>query len=212
MTLYLAFVLAAAVVLVIPGPTVMLVVGQALAEGRRSALPLVLGVALGDATALGCSLAGLGALLATSATLFGIFKLLGAAYLVWLGVRLWREAGRPMTVQPAVRAGESARGRSFHALLGHAWVVTALNPKAMAFFVAFLPQFVDHGRPLAGQLTVLGVTFVVMAAANAAGYALLASSARNLTRRPELLALGRRLGGGVLVGAGIMTAGMRRAG
>lgn len=208
MTLYLAFVLAAAVVLVIPGPTVMLVVGQALAEGRRSALPLVLGVALGDATALGCSLAGLGALLATSATLFGIFKLLGAAYLIWLGVRLWREAGRPMTVQPAVRAGESARGRSFRALLGHAWVVTALNPKAMAF----LPQFVDHGRPLAGQLIVLSVTFVVMAAANAAGYALLASSARNLTRRPELLALGRRLGGGVLVGAGIMTAGMRRAG
>ena len=90
LTLWLAFVAAAVVMLIIPGPTILLVIGQSLGGGARNALPLVAGVALGDLTAMTLSLAGMGALLAASATAFTVVKWAGAAYLVWLGVRMWR--------------------------------------------------------------------------------------------------------------------------
>jgi threonine/homoserine/homoserine lactone efflux protein len=134
---WMAFALAAAAMLAIPGPTILLVVGQSLGAGRRNALPLVAGVALGDLTAMALSLAGLGALLATSAAAFAALKWAGAAYLVWLGVRLWRapvEAGAP----PPPDARRALR---------QAFAVTALNPKGIAFFVAFVPQFLDPSLP-----------------------------------------------------------------
>ncbi|MFC7542278.1 LysE family translocator [Siccirubricoccus deserti] len=104
-----------------------MVVGRSLGGGVRTALPLVVGVALGDLTAMSLSLAGLATLLATSATLFGVLKWIGAAYLVWLGVQLWRAP---------VEAAVAAPRRALH----DAYVVTALNPKSIAFFVAFVPQ------------------------------------------------------------------------
>src|SRR5689334_22740796 len=85
-----AFALASLALLLIPGPTILLVIGQSLGAGRRNALPLVAGVAAGDLTAMTLSLAGLGAVLAASALLFTMLKWAGAAYLVWLGIRLWR--------------------------------------------------------------------------------------------------------------------------
>ena len=87
---WLAFVAATAVMLAIPGPTILLVIGQSLGGGTRAAAPLVAGVALGDLTAMTLSLAGLGALLAASALLFSVLKYAGAAYLIWLGIRMWR--------------------------------------------------------------------------------------------------------------------------
>src|SRR5262252_3255966 len=91
---WLAFAAASAVLLVIPGPTILLVISYALGRGMRTALPVALGVALGDFTDMTLSLLGLGALLATSALMFTIFKWIGAAYLVWLGIALWRAGGR----------------------------------------------------------------------------------------------------------------------
>src|SRR5262249_56908541 len=91
---WLAFAAASAVLLVIPGPTILLVISYALGRGLRTALPVALGVALGDFTAMTLSLLGLGALLAASALLFTVFKWIGAAYLVWLGIALWRAGGR----------------------------------------------------------------------------------------------------------------------
>jgi threonine/homoserine/homoserine lactone efflux protein len=90
---WLAFTAASAVLLVIPGPTILLVVSYALGQGWRTALPMAIGVALGDFTAMTLSLLGLGALLAASATLFPILKWAGAAYLIWLGIKLWRAGG-----------------------------------------------------------------------------------------------------------------------
>ncbi|MBE0583778.1 MAG: LysE family transporter, partial [Desulfofustis sp.] len=87
---WLAFVFAASIILIIPGPTIILVISLALSHGRRSVAPLVAGVVCGDLTAMTFSLAGLGALLAASAHLFLVFKWLGALYLIYLGVRLWR--------------------------------------------------------------------------------------------------------------------------
>jgi len=200
--IWLAFVAASAVVLAIPGPTILLVIGQSLGAGKRGALPLVAGVALGDLTAMTLSLAGLGAVLATSATAFTIVKWLGAAYLVWLGVSLWRAKvpvqGAAPVALPAARA------------MRDAYVVTALNPKSIAFFVAFVPQFVAANAAFAPQAAILIATFVAMAAANAALYALLAGRLAGAVRRPAVRRLVNRAGGTMLIGAGVATAAMRR--
>src|ERR1041385_1238057 len=139
-----AFAAATAVLLVIPGPTVLLVVSYALGQGWRTALPTAIGVPLGDFTAMTLSMLGVGALLAASATVFTVLKWIGAAYLVWLGVKLWR-AGGSLNAEPRTDAASALR------MLGHAWFVTALNPKSITFFVAFLPQFLDPQADFAGR-------------------------------------------------------------
>lgn len=197
---WLAF--AAAVLLVIPGPTILLVVSYALGQGWRTALPMAAGVALGDFTAMTLSLLGLGALLAASATVFTILKWIGAAYLVWLGIRLWR-AGGSLDVAPRQDAASSLK------MLGHAWLVTALNPKGLLFFVAFLPQFIDPGLAFMPQVGLCAATFLILAFANAFTYALIASRARQVIRSPRLIGIVNRTGGSLLIGAGIATMALR---
>ena len=193
---WIAFLLATAVMLAIPGPTILLVIGQSLGVGRRNALPLVAGVALGDLTAITLSLAGLGALLATSSVAFTALKWAGAAYLVYLGVKLWRapvsaEATPPLEARAAFR---------------QAYLVTALNPKGIAFFVAFVPQFISSDAPFLPQAAVLVASFVSLAASNALLYAMLAGQMSSLVRRPSVRRGFNRAGGGVLVGAGLALA------
>jgi threonine/homoserine/homoserine lactone efflux protein len=114
--LWFAFVLASSALLILPGPTILLVLSYALAQGRRSALPTVVGVALGDLTALTLSLVGLGAVLAASATAFTLLKWFGALYLIWLGVRLWRAAPGPgpLPVETSARSCRNSFGRVRH--------------------------------------------------------------------------------------------------
>lgn len=178
----------------------MLVVSYALGEGRRSAWATVAGVALGDFTAMTLSLVGLGALLATSALLFTMLKWAGAAYLVYLGIRLWR-------AKPDLDGGAAAKDeRSHWSMMGHAFAVTALNPKSIAFFIAFLPQFIVAAAPIVPQMIVLEATFLVLAALNAALYAILADRLRTKIRNASVLRAVNRVGGGILIGAGIATA------
>jgi len=193
-----AFAAASSVLLVIPGPTVLLVVSYALGQGWRTALPVAIGVALGDFTAMTLSMLGLGALLATSATLFTILKWVGAAYLVYLGIKLWR-AGGTLDAAPRTDAVSAAK------MLGHAWLVTALNPKSITFFVAFLPAFLDPKADFLTQMLVFETTFLVLAFANAFGYALVASRARRLASDPRAIGVVNKVGGGLLVGAGVAT-------
>lgn len=193
-----AFAAASSVLLVIPGPTVLLVVSYALGQGWRTALPMAIGVALGDFTAMTLSMLGLGALLATSATLFTILKWIGAAYLVYLGIKLWR-AGGTLDAAPRTDAVSAAK------MLGHAWLVTALNPKSITFFVAFLPAFLDPRADFLTQMLVFETTFLVLAFANAFGYALVASRARRLASDPRAIGIVNKVGGGLLVGAGMAT-------
>ncbi|MHA1600011.1 MAG: LysE family translocator [Alphaproteobacteria bacterium] len=204
--LWIAFVLASGVLLVIPGPTVLLVIGYALSDGRRSALSVVTGVALGDFVAMTLSVIGLGALLAASATAFTVLKWVGAIYLVYLGIMMWR---RP----PQLTANLAAQPRSSDlAKLGHAFAVTVLNPKSIAFFVAFVPQFLTPTAPLSAQLPVLVVTFVSLAAASSFAFAMAAGTLRERIREPRILRAINRIGGSVLIGAGIATAALRRSG
>ena len=194
--IWLAFAAASAVLLLIPGPTVLLVVSYALGQGWRTALPMAVGVALGDFTAMTLSMLGVGALLAASATVFTLLKWLGAAYLVWLGVRLWR-AGRTIEAMPRRSAASAAK------MLGHAWIVTALNPKSLTFFVAFLPQFLSPERDFLTQMAVFEATFLVLAFLNALGYALIASRAGAFIESPRAVGLVNKAGGSCLIGAGI---------
>lgn len=201
---WLAFVAASAVLLVIPGPTVLLVVSYALGHGRRLALATVAGVALGDFTAMTASMLGLGALLATSALLFTGLKWIGAAYLIWLGVQLWRAPAGTLEAGPAA---EARAGRVFL----HAYAVTALNPKSIVFFIAFLPQFLDAGQPWLPQMAIFEATFVVLAAVNAGLYGVLAAAARRTIRKPAVQRAVNRTGGSLLIGAGALTLAWKRA-
>ncbi len=202
--LWLAFAAASAALLAVPGPTVMIVISYALGHGRASGLATVPGVTLGDFTAMTVSLAGAGAVLAASGTLFTVLKLIGAAYLLWLGIQLWRAPTESTALE--ARLPTTSRRRMFW----NAYVVTALNPKGIVFFIAFVPQFVDPAQPLLPQFAILEATFVGLAAANVAAWALLVGRLRPLFRRPSTLKLVNRLGGSFLIGAGLLTALARR--
>ena len=203
--LWLAFVAASAVLLVIPGPTILLVLSYALTQGRRVAVAMALGVALGDFIALTASLLGLGALVLASATAFTALKWVGAAYLVWLGVKLLR-------ARPAQGLGaDLVEGLPARGVFWHAAAVTALNPKSIAFFIAFVPQFLQPAAPLMPQFTVLVATFVGLATLNALAFALAADRLRARIRRPAVLAWLNRIGGSALIGMGLLTAALRRA-
>ena len=199
--LYLAFVAAASVLLVIPGPTVLMVVGYGLAEGRRRNWPLVAGVVLGDAVALTCSVAGLGAVLAASAQAFTILKYCGALYLLYLGIGLIRSGA---TATPKLNI-VSSRKTFLHAL-----AVTAVNPKPILFFVAFLPQFISHDAPAGPQLLLLGATFCLLSAINVSLFSYLAGTAGSRIQNPRFMHRLKLAGGGVMVGAGLLTAAARQ--
>jgi threonine/homoserine/homoserine lactone efflux protein len=201
---WLAFAAASAVILAIPGPTILLVISYALSHGRKSAGATVAGVALGDFTAMTASMLGLGALLAASAALFTVLKWVGGAYLIYLGIKLWRA---PVAEQADAQTNEARPLRIFL----HAYAVTALNPKSLVFFVAFLPQFLISSEPLLPQMILFEVTFLVLATINAASYALIAAGARRTIRKPSVQRIVNRTGGGLLVGAGILAAGWRKA-
>lgn len=203
---WLAFVAASAVLLVIPGPTILTVISYSVSHGRRANVPLVAAVALGDSTALVVSLLGLGALLATSAFWFTAVKWVGGLYLIHLGIKLLR-AG----IASAELAAPAAPGSRWR-LFANTYLVTALNPKGIVFFVAFLPQFIEPRAEVATQLWLLAATFVAMATVNASLYAVFASSARRLLASPRAQRRFNVTGGLLLSSAGIWALLARRAG
>lgn len=197
---WLLYVVAVTIVLVIPGPTILLVISQVLQHGKRSATPLVAGVALGDFVAMVLSLAGLGVVLSTSAQLFLLIKWVGAVYLVYLGWSLWRKDAKARLKRVS---GVSENSRI---LFRQAFLVTVLNPKGIVFFLAFLPQFVNPDGDRWLQLAILGLTFVVLGALNALLYALAAAHVETWIRTPRANQLFNRAGGSALMGAGVLTA------
>lgn len=192
-----AFVVASTVLLVIPGPTILTVISYSVAHGRRANAPLVAAVALGDSTALALSLLGLGTLLAASALWFTAIKTAGGLYLLYLGVRLLTAGGASpaLSVAPA----PPARWRLF----ANTYAVTALNPKGIVFFVAFLPQFITPAAGTNGQLWTLAITFVVLATINATLYAVFAAAARRALASPRASRRFNLVGGSLLSAAGI---------
>lgn len=147
---------------------------------------------------------GLGALLLSSAELFQALRWLGAAYLIYLGLKLWR-------APTSLTADDDAPPISGPKMALHAFAVTATNPKSILFFVAFLPQFLDPAAPLAPQLATMAVTFVLLATLNAGAYVLVAAQARRRLTRPGALLWVNRLGGVGLIGMGVAAALAKRS-
>lgn len=203
--IWLAYVATSAVVLAIPGPTILLVLSYSIAHGRQATLPLVAGVALGDAVAITLSLIGLGTLLAASAFWFTVIKWIGGLYLIYLGIALLRGVRKPMHLE--AEAGKASTPRK---LFGNAFIVTALNPKSIVFFIALLPQFIAAGHPVTPQLWILGITFVVLATIGATSYALFAATIRRFLRTRRAQQAYGLLGGGLLCGAGAWALSARR--
>ena len=203
--IWVAFVLAATIVLVMPGPTILLVISQAIAHGRKAVIPLVAGVTLGDFTAMTLSLLGLGAVLAASSALFSGLKWIGAVYLIYLGIKLWRSNPERHDIR------FSATKTSNRSLFKSAFFVTALNPKSIAFFVAFLPQFVSSQSDTLPQFLLLGATFLFLATLNATLYALFAGQLRDKLQNSKVRRWLDRGGGSALICAGLVTATLKRA-
>ncbi|NKX73725.1 LysE family translocator [Rhodobacteraceae bacterium R_SAG3] len=203
---WLAYASASIALLLIPGPTVLLVLSYAISQGKRVAIATAAGVALGDLVAMSASLAGLGALVLASAELFLLLKWVGAAYLIYLGIKLYRSAAAA-SLDPVEDVADAAAGRVF----AHAAAVTALNPKSIVFFIAFVPQFINPQATLLPQFGILIATFVGFAALNALAYALLGDKLRQRIRHPAVMPMLTRLGGGALVAMGVATAAIRRS-
>ena len=199
----LAFTLASFALIVIPGPSVLFVISRSLVLGRRGGLMTVLGNEIGVYVQVLAVALGVGAVVAGPAALFTVIKLVGAAYIVCLGVRAIRRRDEFIV---ADRAG--AAPKSNWRVLREGFVVGVANPKLVVFFAAVLPQFVDRQAghvPL--QLLVLGAIFVLIASASDSVWALAAGTARNwFTRSPERLARIGRGGGLVMIGLGASVA------
>jgi threonine/homoserine/homoserine lactone efflux protein len=199
--LLLAFVGASLVLALTPGPAVVYIVARTVAQGRACGLASVMGVALGNlANAVGAAL-GLAALFAVSASAFTVVKWAGAAYLVYLGVRLWMAA--PAGIEPAPQAPVQPLRRVFR----DGFVVALLNPKTTLFFAAFLPQFMDaHASPLLQTLSLAGI-FIAIAGCTDLFYVLTASLVvRRLGRATRQAAWGNRIAGTSFIGLGLLTA------
>ena len=191
---------AALVLLLTPGPAVLYIVARSIDQGRRAGLVSMLGVHVGTLVHVAAAAAGVSALLAASATAFGVVKYLGAAYLIYLGVRRLRD--RPQGTAAAPRRAPLRRA------FADGVVVNVLNPKTALFFVAFLPQFVDVSRGHIGaQILALGALFVLLGLITDGGYAFTAGTAAGWLRsHPRLLAGERWISGGLYIGLGVAAA------
>jgi len=197
------FVIAALVLLVTPGPAVLYIVTRSIDQGRRAGLVSMLGVHVGTLVHVAAAAVGLSAVLVASATAFTALKWLGAAYLVYLGVRRILDRTATTTV-----ASDRPRPLRLRRAFLDGVVVNTLNPKTALFFLAFLPQFVDlsRGRPEA-QILGLGLLFVLLGTLTDGAYALSAgTAARWLRGRPRFLASERWVSGSVYIGLGVVAA------
>jgi len=198
------FAVAAVTLLLIPGPAVLYIVTRSVDQGRAAGLASVCGVHVGTLLHVAAAALGLSALLVSSATAYDTVRWLGAAYLVWLGVR--RLLARDEDVPAA--ADLDARRPGLGRIFAQGVVVNVLNPKTALFFFAFLPQFVDTSRgSVPFQVVVLGAAFVLLGLLSDGAYALLASTGAGwLRRRPTVARASRLVSGGVLISLGVTTA------
>ncbi|MBU2937073.1 MULTISPECIES: LysE family translocator [Pacificibacter] len=204
--LWIAFATASLALIIIPGPTVLLVLSYALGQGRRVAVASAVGVGLGDVLAMTASLLGLGVLIMTSALAFTVIKWIGGAYLLYLGVNMLRSAGSAQ--MGSLMRTENVSERK---VFSHAFIVTALNPKSIGFFIAFVPHFITAEAALAPQFTVMIATFASLGFLNALCYALLAGSLRNTIATPRVLRNLTRGGGLALITMSALTVSLKRS-
>lgn len=191
--LFSAYLLITVVLFLTPGPIVTLTIATAARNGTRAALMSVAGATTGNALLIACVALGLSWILSASAEVFDYVRWIGAAYLVWLGIQAWRHAGTPAQAAPVASHVYAWRG----------FVVAMTNPKSIAFFTAFLPQFVDPSLPIERQLVVMCVVSVMIGGLLDCGWAVAAGLGRAWFVKPEHNKLLGRISGVVLMGGGL---------
>jgi homoserine/homoserine lactone efflux protein len=199
--LFAAFLVITAVLIVVPGPIVTLIIATGARQGVRAALVTVVGTSAGDAVLLAVIAFGLGWMVQNAGQLLVVLRWAGAAYLIWLGIAAWRHAGEK---QPAETSGRVNFTRGF--------LVALSNPKTIAFFTAFLPQFVDPHLPAATQLAVMCSVTALFAAVSNTAWAIASGMGRAWFMRPERAKLLGRISGAVLIGGGVWLSLARRTG
>jgi len=200
--LFSAFLLITAVLIAVPGPIVTLVIATGATRGIRAALQTVIGTTLGNAVLLACIAFGLSWILETSAEVFDVLRWAGAAYLVWLGVQAWRSASAPV----------AERAPAAHVNAWRGFVVAMTNPKTIAFFTAFLPQFVDPTLPAGHQLFVMCAVSILMAGLLDTAWGVAAGFGRAYFMQSRQRRWLGRASGLVLIGGGIWLSLARRPG
>jgi threonine/homoserine/homoserine lactone efflux protein len=198
--LFSAFLVITAILVIVPGPIVTLVIATGASRGIRAAMQTVIGTTLGNAVLLVCIASGLSMIVQASAVVFDVLRWAGAAYLVWLGIQVWRHAGGDSV---AVSTGGHV----------HAWrgfIVAITNPKTIAFFTAFLPQFIDPTLPVERQLIVMCAVTVVIAGLLDAAWGVAAGYGRAYLMKPKQNLWLGRISGLVLIGGGIWLSLQRR--
>lgn len=193
--LYLAYCVAGAILILIPGPVVTLVVANSLRHGSSSGLATVAGASIGNAILLGATAVGLVAFFALMSEIFEVVRWAGAVYLIWLGIKAWRAGGgQGALAMPAAQSSQAVFMQGF--------LIAITNPKAIVFYIAFLPQFIDAHLPAGPQLLIMSGTMVVMAVLSDSAYALLAGRARGWFTAPARRRLQARITGTLLIGVG----------
>jgi threonine/homoserine/homoserine lactone efflux protein len=202
----LAFAAMSFLLIVVPGPSVLFVIGRALAQGRRAALTTVAGNTVGAYVLVLAVAFGVGSVVERSVLVFTTLKLAGAAYLVYLGVKAWRGRGslRAAFAEDVTAAAGHGGLRTF----GEGFAVGVTNPKTIVFFAAVLPQFVDRGQGhVAAQMLLLGLVFNAIALISDAAWGLVAATARGwFARSPRRLSLVGGVGGLTMIGLGVTVA------
>ena len=201
--LYLAFVAATTLLILIPGPAVALIVATSIAHGARAALITVVGSSTAIAMLLGVTALGMTSLMLLLSQWFEVLRWAGVAYLLYLGIQQWR-------AKPEVLKGTATRQVAAKKLYLRGFVVNATNPKTLFFYAAFFPQFVDPALPLGPQLILLCTTFLVIATLLDSGYAFLAAHIRRFIKSERAARIRNRVTGGLLVAAGLGLAMARR--
>lgn len=205
LSMWLAFLAAAVVIAVSPGPGAVLSMSIGLRDGYRGALRAIAGLQTALLIQLAVVGLGLGAVLATSALAFTALKVVGAGYLIWLGVQKWRS---PVEVPGAAEDGAPARRSGGLYLQG--LLVNLSNPKAIVFMVALVPQFIDARAPQLPQFAIIALTMVATDTVVMSGYALLAGRCRRWLNSPHMLRAQNRIFGGMFVAAGSLLAASSR--
>ena len=201
--LFIAFLLITVVLVLTPGPIVTLVLSTGATRGTRAAMITVAGSTLGNAVLIGAIAIGLNVVIKYTAEIFEVLRWIGAAYLIWLGIQAWRHAG-----DETAAAAVPGHGVYFR----RGFFVAISNPKTIAFFVAFLPQFIDPALPAGFQLFVMCAVAVPLAAVTDAGWALAAGAGRNFFLRKANAKLLGRLSALALIGGGVWLSQARRPG
>lgn len=195
---YLAFVVAATLLIVTPGPSVMVVVSHALSYNLCRSWLTIWGIAASHTLFISLTALGLAALLLTSTAIFGWIKWLGAAYLIWLGIKAWRAKSVSAETDQLVSA------ESNWSLFLQGFAVNMTNPQALVFYAAFFPPFMNPARPIVPQLLIMGATFITILVLISFLYAFIAARTRTLFAGRQQGQLQNRLTGLLLIGAGLI--------